>query len=87
MSWHNSNQASERPIYKNLKSLKKLREISEDGKISCAHGYRVLTVKMAILPKAIYRFYAFPTKIPTQLFTGLDRAILNFIWKNKNLGK
>ena len=38
---------------------------------------------MALLLKAIYRFKAIPTKIKTQLFIELERAILKFIWNNK----
>ena len=40
---YNSNQISERPYDKNLKSLKKLRKISEGGKSSLACGSVGLT--------------------------------------------
>ena len=69
----------------NYTTLKK--EIKEDTNkwkhVPCSWIGRINIMKMAILPKAIYRLNGMPIRVPMTYFTDMEQTFQKFIWNQK----
>lgn len=71
--------------YENYKTL--MKEIEGDRnkwKDRLYSWIRRISIKIIILPEAIYEFSITPVEIPKRLFTEIEKTILKFVYNRKD---